>query len=340
MAPRPARPYHEHVHRLRGIAILGVVSTHVVSVLGERLTGPVATVFYVLFGEGSPIFLMISGFLFRETLVRYRYPRFIKRKAKNVLVPYLVISIPALVVYIGGFKQSHPWLSDSFLHENPVLQLIVFLVTGAHLGPLWFVPMILLFFIVSPVFAMVDRRPWLYLSIIPLTALTVLVPRPHLNSDPLQSFVHFCSLFVIGMCLARYHDRLINSFARHRAIYLTVGLVAVALLAALASGSHAFDSLSRGAFGLYLVFVLHTWRGIGPAGLVLDKLGEASFPIFFLHGYPVAGFRALSLDGQLGAPAWLALWGVVMVTTTLVTAAFAFGMRALLGARSRYVIGM
>lgn len=336
----PPRRFHAHVHRLRGIAILGVVSMHAVSVLGDPLSGPFGVVFDVLFGEGSPVFLMISGFLFQEALRKFVYPRFLSRKFKNVVVPYLIVSVPALALYLSGLKNSHPWLSDDFLDANPLVQLGGFLVTGAHLGPLWFIPMILLFFVFSPVFVFVDRHPWLYWSLPPLLVVTVLVPRPELNSNPLQSFVHFCSLFVLGMLLARHHDAVRAGFDRHRAAWLVAGFSVVALLAVAATSVGAVDTLARGGFGVTMLFVLSAWPALGWLGWLLDRLGEASFPIFFLHGYPIAAVRAFDLRPEMPTATWLAVWAGVTVVTAVGTAAVAFGVRALAGKRSRYLIGM
>jgi membrane-bound acyltransferase YfiQ involved in biofilm formation len=341
VTPKPRRRFFPHIHRLRGIAIIGVVSIHVISVLGLPLPVWAEVPYDVVFGEGSPIFLMISGFLFREGLAKYAYPRFIDRKVRNVLIPYLVVSIPALVIYLGGFKTSHPWLSEDFFDRNPVVQTVVLLVTGAHLGPLWFIPMILLFFIVSPVFVYIDRHPRTYLVLPLLFVVTVLVPRPYENSNPIQSFVHFLSLFVLGMWLARHHDRLIDWYQQRRATVLGLGLVLVVVLAVIALDVPSVDSLMRGAFGTLLVFVLYTWRDLGRPGIWLDKLGEASFPVFFLHGYPVAVLRALvPEDVAIGPWTWLALWLPLTFGIAAGTAAFAFAVRRVLGKRSRYLVGL
>lgn len=334
-----SRPYHAHVHRLRGIAILGVVSMHVVDALGGFPPGLGQWVLRLLLGDGSPIFLVISGFLFRETLRTYRYRSLLRRKVRNLLIPYLVISTPALVIYVAGLKSSHAWLAPEFFEQHPALQVLVLLGTGAHLGPLWFVPMISLFFLASPAFALLERWPRLYLALPALLALTLLVPRPEGNSNPVQAFVHFCSLFVLGMFLARHHASITSFCGRHCLGVVVLGACAIALLVLVTQLVPSAGIIQRAGVGIYLMFLLYFWRDLGHVGGLLDRLGAASFPIFFIHGYPVAVLRDVADGLALDPLLWFLAWGALTLGIAGATAALAFGARSVLGRRSRYVVG-
>lgn len=103
--------------------------------------------FYHFLTEWTAIFLLISGFLFQFLLPKYEFSSFMKKKITNVILPYIIVSIPAILIYLLGYKTVHNWIDISELLSNSKLYAIFyFYLTGGHLGPLWFIPVLTLIF--------------------------------------------------------------------------------------------------------------------------------------------------------------------------------------------------
>jgi hypothetical protein len=76
-----------------------------------------------------------------------------------------------------------------------------------------------------------------------------------------------------------------------------------------------------------------------PTGKVCGQ--GTSFAVFFLHGYPRAALRAgLPDDIHWNIALWLLAWASTTLAVAALCTVVAYGIRRLLGARSRYVIGM
>ncbi len=325
MSSTSAGTFLPHIHLMRGVAVLVIVAAHVYS--AQSWPGdPLGR----LFNEANIAFTFVSGYLFQFLLPRFAYGRFLRRKFTGVVLPYLAVSVPALAIYLAGAK-AHPTL---YLDSGGAGLAARLLLTGTHLGPLWFIPMILLYYAAAPLFHFVDRRPRLYLAWLPLLALPVWVPRPPLNDNPLQAALHYLPVYVAGMLACRYRAA-IDALFRGRA-WLALAMVALATAASLlvAEGAvlHAKLLLLAGLYGLCL-----NLSALNP--VALGVLANLSFGIFFLHGYVVAGGRMLA--GR--HPGLFVGNGASLLLMTLaVTGLSALAVQAvqrLAGQRSRWLVG-
>ena len=81
-------------------------------------------------------------------------------KLKNVISPYILISIPG--IYFSVFIQQRGIVWDGF-YDYPIWeQIFYFYITGLHVTALWFIPMISLFYLVSPLLVKLDRNKKIY----------------------------------------------------------------------------------------------------------------------------------------------------------------------------------
>jgi len=141
-----------YVNNLRALAILLIVFGHSLIVIQtendtiEKLLG--------LLGSGTVYFVVLAGFLFARINLELDYFRYLHNKIFSIVLPYLVISVPGVLILILGLKSSHHWIDLTWFHGelNLIEQLGLLLSTGAHVGSLWFVPMILLLFLAAPLF--------------------------------------------------------------------------------------------------------------------------------------------------------------------------------------------
>ncbi|MDR6349072.1 acyltransferase family protein [Pantoea sp. SORGH_AS_0659] len=155
-----------YIHYIRGIAIFFIVTTH--CNLFTTDDSVLARLWSEVLREWTAIFLLISGFLFQYLVPRYEVKKFYASKFKNVILPYLIISIPAISIYVLGLKKEHNWVDINELMKHSILYILIFFyATGANLGPLWFIPMLSLIFLSSIPLKMLgeNRKNILYAAV-------------------------------------------------------------------------------------------------------------------------------------------------------------------------------
>ncbi|WP_374702065.1 acyltransferase family protein, partial [Klebsiella pneumoniae] len=161
--------------------------------------------------EWTAVFVLISGFLFQLLVDKYKFMPFMKVKVKNVITPYLIISIPAILIYILGFKKDHNWVDIESLIEHTTIYVISFFyATGSHLGPLWFIPVLVLIFLTSKPLSMLHKNEMLFIFVSVLSVIAIVfTSRPPQDSNAIISYFHFLPVYIIGMVICFYRDILI-----------------------------------------------------------------------------------------------------------------------------------
>ncbi|GLQ30283.1 hypothetical protein GCM10007876_07610 [Litoribrevibacter albus] len=283
--------FYQYVHNLRGLAILLVISAHVISVVPFDHS-LVADMVRSVLKNCTVIFVLIGGWLFSYLASKYSYKSYLVSKLKKVVVPYVVISIPALTVYLLGLKDTHPWVDLATLKETYGYfgQVIFYLSTGAHLGPLWFMPMIFIFYLLFPVFKSLSQsRLLIYMLLFSLFP-AVFLGRPDANDDTLQSFIYFLPVWLIGMFLFQHRD---TYQWKGKCFFSLVTLFFLALLAIYS----LFDWDSRVDLILKIVAGYLLFSGfsnfLNKPNRFLGVMADLSFYLFFIHGYFIAVFRGI-----------------------------------------------
>ncbi|HBR2839426.1 TPA: acyltransferase family protein [Klebsiella pneumoniae] len=87
-----------YIHSIRGIAAFFIVLIHCNIFMSKE--GMLNAFFYHFLTEWTAIFLLISGFLFQFLLPKYEFSSFMKKKITNVILPYIIVSIPAILIYL------------------------------------------------------------------------------------------------------------------------------------------------------------------------------------------------------------------------------------------------
>ena len=176
------KQFLNYIHNFRGVAIIFVVAGHLL--LKWPADSPVYLFFRTFWENGTVLFVFIAGYLFQHLSKKFTYKAYLQKKAENVLLPYLIVSIPILAYRLvtNDIPELTLQLHPDFRYWAFVNKLAYYLFRGAHLQQLWFVPMIILFYIAAPVLIYIDRNPRLYYLLIFFIAVSLLVERiPHLQ---------------------------------------------------------------------------------------------------------------------------------------------------------------
>lgn len=273
----------------RGLAILFVVMTHVdATPLQSSSFGVYLQRF---FGNGAFFFTLISGYLFWHLRKRYSYVDFMAGKAKNVIVPYLLVLTPAVTFYAAIGKIDCGF--GAIVRE--------YIVGGGVLAPLWFIPVIVLIFLSTPAIVLSADRPWYPILVLAAVFISLTSFRPYHHDYPIYMFLHLYGVFLLGVYLKQK-----EGFLRNNALIVAllsipcVGLFLYLDVMQYREGLPFFWPLLKGKldlnysqaqklfsslFFLALFFLLEKRNWAQKGFYPLDVLAKYSFGIFFFHWY-------------------------------------------------------
>lgn len=310
------------IHYFRGIAIVTIVIGHCYQIANfpQRFTinfdtnainillGLTEKTIGNLISGGTSLFVFISGFLFYHVFYkRFQYARFMHKKAFNVFMPYIILSLPILIQISWGLLRKYDDLSLLGSIKMVVLNSAFYLASGDHLVAYWYIPFAMVLFLASPLFLAFIRIPGRYqlLAIAVLTFFAMLLHRPVETINVLQSFLYFSPVYMFGIYIAIHRERLYRMPSRHHWFFLG-GAVLLALVQALIDpkvGSlhkavwfefAGFDISLIQKMLLCLTALLFLHRlDERPMIRSLDLLARYSFSIYFFHAYVVEFLETL-----------------------------------------------
>jgi fucose 4-O-acetylase-like acetyltransferase len=334
---------------LRGMAIAMIVLGHSIF-----LAQPVfPALLENLLRGGTGLFVFISGFFFHRVFSpRFDYTPFITKKAKSLLIPFVVISLFALSIRMFG------WWQDGLGWQQNLLNAWYTLRNGYVLYPHWYIPFIFLTFLCSPLHLAYIRAglsSQLFL-LIAFSLIALLIHRPQSNSNFLQSLIYFTPYYLLGILFSRYDEQL----RRWHWPLLSVSLFVIATTALVQTyvlvhlGNYHKPAFTYEGWDLQFIQILFgciamlaLCRHIHPwLQQHLCRLAELSFPIFFIH--PLLTIALENLVALETIKAFFPVSGLgtsllVFIAVFLVqfygSAGIAVAIKQLAGSRSRWLIG-
>jgi hypothetical protein len=329
------------LENFRGLAIVFVMLSHLSTLEGMGVAGRYLKFVVV---DATSWFVFLSGFLFAHIEgSRFRYSEYIAKKLKYVMLPYLIMVIPviSLGIYFGQEKLiglSRP----SFIAWS-------LLVGGYVVSPLWFMPMIFIFFLLSPLFHRVAKSKVIYVLAAVGMIFTLFSSRPVANLNPFLSFAHFAGFYLLGMaCSAggEYIEKIKISGVTWIYIALGVSVFSISTWLYGVPPTNAFgyyENLGRlnvsqlGKMGLLIAIFLFFQKYLDRKIKFLGYLAQLSFGLFFIHGFFVVLFFRVGyfyVQPNLILKFWIEV--LVVIGLSLVTVS---GIKLILKNRSRFVIG-
>lgn len=303
------KKYLESLNWFRGIAIIFVFLTHIPK---EGMSDSVAHFVALFFGNGTFFFMFISGYLFWHLKDRYDYISYLETKFKNVILPYLFISLPVLIMAgvlgVGAGGSKEVLLFDLFSTGGVLWHLLV---GGMGINvPMWFIPMICLFFFTSPIIYGLAESKYFSCVFALSMVFSLLSFRPDSLQYPIYSYFHFFGVYLLGI-FCKKHEGYIFENAKWIA---SVSFVLYLLLIVLDYNYSSYgidapkfypmftEQLSikyvnlnqlQKLFGvLFILALLFFIESNGRVRLpFLDMCAKYSFGVFFVHYYWIVLFN-------------------------------------------------
>ncbi|MCB0494675.1 MAG: acyltransferase [Cyclobacteriaceae bacterium] len=344
--------YLTYVHHLRGLAILIIVAIHSRMALFGNSDIAINKGLVVFLDNGTIIFVFISGFLFHHVFIpRFDYKNYLIKKSKYVLLPYLLVSIPPILDKLY-FDNNIPWLTTSLQAKGPVEFVAYMLLTGKHFGPFWFIPMITVFYIISPALIKLNTRVF-YVYFFPLIFILGLFTYQFgYYSTIINSFVFYLPIYLLGMIVSQYKEFLF----RNQVWFLTILTLIYALILVLElNGSLVTPRLTdfnnsnlkyfvfdpaKLRFSLLAVLLTLVFHNIMNAKLrFLQLLGDYSFGIYFIHLFFIIIFQKIIGYYHINLPMNIISFVLMLFFTLLFSVLFVWIVKIFFGSKSRYIIG-
>lgn len=286
-----SKDYQQHIHVFRGMAIMGIVTAHTIPSLNWSQWPLTARFVDALVNESSVFFFFIAGYLFQHLSARFVFRKYLRQKLLTVILPYLILSIPALIIFTQFTQRTGMW---SWFYDLPVWEQVgLFLLTGKHLAPLWFVPTITLFYLCAPLLLWIDRKmPRLYWLIVPLLVLSTWLGRDGPNG-PIDKAIYLLPAYLLGMAFSHHKAKGMALIQRWWWALLAVVLVSCAGLVLQWSDPPHYQMPMKAAACLLLVWLLY--RHHHRVGHRLDFVAEVSFGIFFIHAYFISAIKVVTV---------------------------------------------
>jgi fucose 4-O-acetylase-like acetyltransferase len=339
----------------RGVAILFIVAGHsygpwVIDSFSEKLLANLIT-------GGTVLFLFISGFFFHHVFYEnFNYNKFVVKKSKNVLFPYLILSAFGILLYLVAAKPL-PYM-DKLISKDVAswyeyIELVgIYLWTGRVATAYWYIPFIFIVFLLSPVFIQYVRlsltaRMGIFFG---LLILSTLIQRPVANLSLLHSFIYYIPIYLLGINCSIHRDQVVN-FVSGKSMFL--GGLVLALAAFQAAfvdgfGYHHKESmlsyegvdiliLQKIVMCFFLLSVFQAYEDRNIPGLKL--LAAASFSIYFLHPWLL---KFVTNEKFYSLVDFIPGIGVFILTVPLIIVSsmvIAYTARRVLKNHSRYILG-
>ena len=298
----------------RGIAILFVVVGHCYGPWGINRFGE--KVFANIITGGTSLFVFISGYLFHHIYYEnFNFARFLEKKTKYVFFPYVILTLMGIVYYISA---GHPLPQSSILGIGNLLSWTdyvkmtgVYLWTGGIAYPYWYIPFILIIFLLSPFFVQyirLSRTSRIVFFFIFLIS-AMIIQRPYPNISPLHSVLYFIPVYLLGI-LCSIHRKSVNNFIKDRSIIL--GCIAVAL--------SALRALAYNGYGNFNKTDIFSYNGIDI--MILQKIAMCFFFLSFFQKYEITDIPALKLLASSSFALYFIHTWIVIVFEPTITKTF------------------
>ncbi|NLR69111.1 acyltransferase [Chitinophaga varians] len=335
---KPKKKFIGYIHHFRGIAIIYVVAAHILVRWPDNSV--IHRILDLIWQNSTILFLFIAGYLFQHLSHKFEYRDYLKKKFQNVISPYLILSLPVIVyrlytLDVPGFTTD---LHPDFATWPRWEQAGYYLLHGAHLQQLWFIPMISLYYLIAPLLIYMDRHPKWYYLLVPLFIISLVIKRSVL-SDTLVMAVHFLSVYVFGMFLSRYKDEFLE-FAKRNVLLITV-LPLAFIIANYFVPEWLYDRFDFTHKVLFCPFYIYwLWRFEKYVPKWVDTLAVLSFGLYFVHYFFVLFLRGVSMKLMHDEiPGNLLTWTLSFFFVMMCSVAALKIAKKVLGDKSKYFVG-
>lgn len=311
--------YLNSFNHFRAFSIVLIVAGHTYGLVGWDVDTLLERSMVNLVTGGTFLFVFISGFLFHHVFyAKYEFKAFMRAKLRNVLVPYLVLSILPITIQILHHKVA--WgsyfeptgTSPAEIYFIPYLK---FLWTGAAVTAYWYIPFILWTFMLSPLHVRFIRASpnMQFMVLVLLSAVSLFMHRPLANLAVWQSVLYFAPVYLLGIFSSMNREVIYTTLKGKEWLLLAATIGLAGLQAELGvCGNYEKEALSYGGVDVMFVqkvimcFMLMVFlkRFDAVNNKIVHSVAATSFAIFFLHPF-IIHFLHVTVTPDIAEKSWI-----------------------------------
>ena len=352
-------PFLGYLHSFRGFAIINIIAIHAV-VFALFATqnnnfdpkNPYSIANELLFHNSTIYFAVISGILFSVVLKNKGYKNFYISKFKNVLLPYLFLT---LVFSIFNGTPANPFV----LHTHLDLYLkgaVRNFIYGKAQFPYWYIPVLIFLYLVTPLLDYIMKiKRWgtVLLLLVVLTPLVVSRVEVIDLGDflSLSTMIYFTGAYAAGMYFGTNPEKWSEWVKKNMLLFIIVTLLSTAALIYFeikdvdkmgqwSLRSTLFYIQKMCLTGIFIVIFKNLGERQPPW---MDRIAKNAFTIFFLHTFflflaypllmPVAALHKIAPFNLLLCSI---LFLLISITLSILTA---WVFKKIFGKYSRMLVG-
>jgi surface polysaccharide O-acyltransferase-like enzyme len=248
--------------------------------------------------------MFISGFLFHQVFYdQFEFKRFIIKKTKYVLVPYLILStIPIVYLLLRISLDDFLSLRTISLQQKEAFSFFSILrsyITGVGYSftSYWYIPFIMIVFAMSPVFVWFIKLK-LKTQILAAFILLICSIFMHRGTESsmfsvFQNVLFFTPIYMLGIISSERKDILYSNFTGKEIYLLSIAITIAVLQAYIGKlGNYHKAAFTLGGIDLMIIqkiilclfFIVLLNRFENYKLRLLETIAKNSFGIFFTHG--------------------------------------------------------
>jgi surface polysaccharide O-acyltransferase-like enzyme len=335
-------------NHFRAIAIIFIVAGH--SFINIQFNNEFDNFIRNIISGSTTLFVFISGFLFHHIFYKkYEYKKFIIGKIKNVYIPYIIMGLIPLyyTIYLSS-KSNTIYINNTFIENLIIFFKLHF--NGTFFTAYWYIPFIMIIFILSPLFIkFINAKNSTQIIITSVGIIMALfIHRSINNENLLHSVIYFMPIYLLGIVCSIHKDILYKKL-KGKDYYLLSIVIILALIQSICfdSGNYHKDFfdfngidlmyLQKIALALFFMVFLNKYENYH--NKFIHKIASASFAIFFIHPYIIYVF--LAIKSRLHIPniyQWIEYTFLVILVIILSLIVSSF-IKFIFKKYSRFIIG-
>lgn len=329
----------DEIHYLRGFSILLIMTGHILYVDTDSS-------FYLFvetfFPNSTLLFVFISGYLFQYLLVKFSFKQYLVKKVKYVIFPYLIISIP-LIAFRILYQPSY--LAEVVVNDintkSYIYQVVFYLTSGLHLVPLWYIPMISIFFVLAPVFKFIDTNPKWYWVLPFLFIASQFVLRDEFEDITRigEMFLYFLFMYIFGMFISHYKDEVDKILMKHFKWILT-GFIITSIVILMDFQWKDYLFYVQKSCLIFVMLNLLSNLQSSRMKKYFSEIANLSFGMYFIHFILILILRMIRMKYfNESLPTSIFEWLLTTILVIVVTYWIVKLIKIIFGKNSRYLIG-
>lgn len=343
------------ISNFRAVAIVLIVFGHTFE-LGFTSNDEFSIFLKNIITGGTAFFVFISGYMFHHVFYsHYNYKSFILSKFKNVGVPYIILSTLAISILwatdTGYFSQIESTVGANqplFNVDDSELAIwLKYYFSGRFLVAYWYIPFALVLFVCSPIhikFCKLKLRSMIILiSIFSITSL--FVQRPLLGTNPFHSLIYYTPVYLIGICVSAYKERIIDYIKKYFTP-LTISILTITYIQTITGHNGNYSKNFFEYDGIDLMFIqkiiltlviFYIFERFPFRFSLLDVLSKTSFAIFFIHPWLLSLVARLFKGFELGFVSYITLTTIIIMFSAMFALTFKKIFKG--SEKTRYLLG-